>query len=246
MSIRDNARRGLIELAVVVVGVLIALSADRWMQTLDERATERTHLTWLLRDLRSDSVRMERGLAIETARQERARRLLEAASAPASEYGETDRAYLLAAFQQIGWSVPPVFSTATWSQMVAAGNLSLLRDPELRQSLSGYYAGHAEFRENEEDREYRFSQLEDVTLRVLPSREREERGDTGRVFGIGQSEADLGRVVSAIRSDSELRSLIGYAGGAAGGRLVGYSTKVGDIGRLMAALRAELDREPAP
>ena len=63
-----NWRIALGELAIVVVGVFLALSADGWAQQRADRSMERGYLDDLAIDLRSDTAQLSVAIALAESR----------------------------------------------------------------------------------------------------------------------------------------------------------------------------------
>jgi len=131
-----NVKAGRIatEFAVVVVGVLVALSADRWVQSLDARASEAFYLERLTADLRADSATLVDAIRIATTRGETAFSILELSADPSSSVA--DPGSFLAAFQRVGWFNEVDYATSTWSELVASGSTERITDTALRTRLS--------------------------------------------------------------------------------------------------------------
>ena len=61
-------RRALGELLIIIFGVLIALWAENWRQTLQDRGLERTYLERLAADLRRDTAEISEMMALTVGR----------------------------------------------------------------------------------------------------------------------------------------------------------------------------------
>lgn len=120
------------EFVVIVLGVFLALAADRWNQGRSDAAAEAAYVTRLTNDIRSDSVRAEEYLArvpaIGAARDTLVG-VLDGSSSP-----ENLRATIFRAMG--GWTMLPA---STWSELLASSSLNLLADPEVREAVSTYY-----------------------------------------------------------------------------------------------------------
>jgi hypothetical protein len=127
--------RAAVEAAVILVGVMIALAADRWVQGLDERAQESDIVGRLAEDLQSDSAIIASRLADARSKQAFAIRLLQ--DDPVAPAGEP--AAFLAAFETVSWSPVLESSRATWDDLIATGRSSLISEQAARRALSGYY-----------------------------------------------------------------------------------------------------------
>ncbi len=131
-SIRAASR----ELIVIILGVLIALAADRWMEGVRESRDEGRYLSRIAADLDLTIAelevvlpRLERGLeAAETLSHP------EAASLPPDSIVTL---YIAAGHTGAGRS--QLGSDVAFRELVASGGLNLLSDVDLRGALSEFY-----------------------------------------------------------------------------------------------------------
>ena len=123
------------EFVVILVGVLTALTADRWMTGLDEREREAVYLTQLVDNLVADSVLLAERVESGERRWRLAVGLLEGTVADSV----SEPVVFLAALERLGWHNPLEYSRETWDDLVSTGQLALIRDPELRRGLSALY-----------------------------------------------------------------------------------------------------------
>ena len=120
------------ELMVIVVGVMIALAADRWNQARSDLATEAAYLVRFVEEISADSARADEYLQ----------------SGPAILAGLDS----LIAFVDGGPAVPNVVETVlsvsdelrllpavAWTEIQASNSLDVIRDAELREALTAYY-----------------------------------------------------------------------------------------------------------
>lgn len=228
----------------MVAGVLIALSADRWVQALDDDARRRTQLGWIASDLQADSATLTAAIERERLRVAQTAYLLDTVAALESPIPDDELARVVWVFSRVAWSTPANYSNSTWSEMVAAGELSLLGDPELRRDLSSYYLGHRVIRESEDDREQHFQELERAVNRIRPVTSAEFAAayragllatEGYRVLDVTRAEADAIR--SALRSDPDLRGLVTYAGSAGEVRVRIYGAQLVGIAALLDRVR---------
>ena len=131
MKDRFPARLGA-EFLVIVLGVLLALAADRWNQNRSDSETEAAYITRLTNDIRLDSVRAEeylaRGPAIKAARDTLFGGL------DSSIHPENLRATIFPAMG--GMAVLPA---NTWNELLASSSLNLLTDLAVREAVATYY-----------------------------------------------------------------------------------------------------------
>lgn len=134
----EKLARSAQELIVIVVGVVIALAADRWIQTLDSRADERFYIRQLASDIRADSGLLRGWVDTSAVRNQTALDVL----LYADEGGlppDTDPPQFMAAIHVVPAGGTIKYTTDTWEDLVATGNLALIQDEELRTALSVYY-----------------------------------------------------------------------------------------------------------
>jgi len=127
------------EFLVIVVGVLVALAVDEWSNSVQERELEREYLQSLSRDLAEDSAAYAGALAPN----------VEEALAALREIVSVARGFEAmpidtVAFVRLMWESR--FSVTqfeerrtTFEELLATGNLSLIRSAELRASIVSYY-----------------------------------------------------------------------------------------------------------
>jgi hypothetical protein len=140
---RRTRRRGLIgrltgELLVIVIGVLIALAADRWNQTRSESVTAAEYLVRVGEDIRSDSATIERFLARSEVYGAARDSLMAALSGTLELDGNPGRLLLAAAPR---FALSPVIA---WEELNNTGSLGFVKNDDLRRVLSIYYAARAQ------------------------------------------------------------------------------------------------------
>lgn len=123
------------ELAIIVAGVLIALSVDEWRGSLLDRSVERAYLESLVTDLRADGEEIDSAIAWTHRHQQEAEAVLEFLGGSR----DVDLDTLLLSIAVAGWQYPPTFTTYTIDDLHSTGNLRILRNGELRRVLSDYY-----------------------------------------------------------------------------------------------------------
>jgi len=130
-----NWRKALGELAIVVAGVFIALSADGWAQQRADRALERGYIGDLEIDLRSDTAQLGVAIALAESRATLGHAVLRAMD------GDTALAPsdLVVALERQFYFAFPAYSRTTISDLLSTGNLRLLQDRGLKRQLSEYY-----------------------------------------------------------------------------------------------------------
>jgi len=140
---RLNPSRVIGEFVVIVLGVLVALAADRWAQGLDDARAGAEYLLRLEEDLVTDSTALaeasEASRAAAVAMQ--ALWALEAARSTL----DTDSLRALA-FGGLTPGDEPSAAAATFEELKASGHLQLISQPALRREVLGYYQVASEYR----------------------------------------------------------------------------------------------------
>ncbi len=134
-KLRLDWRYGISELAIVVVGVLIALAADGWAQRQADRELERSYLDDLMVDLRSDTAQLRAAIDLAADRAALGHAVLRAMD------GDTILAApdFVVALERHFYFAFPAYSQATMSDLLSTGNLRLIEDRSLKRQLSEYY-----------------------------------------------------------------------------------------------------------
>ncbi len=124
------------EFVVIVLGVLVALGADRWNQGRLERDLAEDYAARIVAELSADSARLASEFEAAQARRAEGLQLLDAIRGSASDESVRNLYRRCA-----GWAVPTL-GGATVEEMRSTGSLRLLA-PTTRQTLLDYY-GSAE------------------------------------------------------------------------------------------------------
>jgi len=124
------------ELAIVIVGVLLAIAADRWNTGRQDRAAEEAYLVELEADLRSDTAALSEEIARAQRREAAARLMLSVVleGAPIADPVE-----FVSSVVNASTYGEPVQSRETFDDLVQTGRLGLITDPNLRRELAEYY-----------------------------------------------------------------------------------------------------------
>ena len=130
-------RRLAAEFGVIVLGVMVALGADRWIQARDERGREADYLARIEAELVRDSAmlaghRDASAQASATSRQ----LLLWIDGEPISD--TIDAGAWVRDLVTTSWYGPFEPARATWNELLQTGNLRLLADPEVREALGAW------------------------------------------------------------------------------------------------------------
>lgn len=124
------------EFAVIVIGLLVAFAADRWITRVDEGRLADAYLESLQRDLAQDVAAFEYAAGFTRSNVLRVGTLLSVLrDGPTAS---TDRTEVLVAVEVLSWWTPVHYATGTWTDLTGSGNLRLI-DSGLRSLLSRYY-----------------------------------------------------------------------------------------------------------
>ena len=124
------------EFAVVVAGVLVALSLDSWVQDRRDANTERNYLTLLKRDIARTIIDLEQFGAFEAHQLEDAA-FARRAIADAPVKGDTEK--LSEAMSHLLTRQTLVLKDSTYRDLVSTGHLSLIQDAMLRDQIVDFY-----------------------------------------------------------------------------------------------------------
>ena len=125
------------ELIIVVVGIFIAIQADRWWQQQDDLQQEKLYIARLTNDVEHDITAIEYAKSLATYRLSLSNLLIEAAIEP--EVARQQPIDFMTAIQQSSFTYTPSLNTDTFEELRATGSLGLLRDEALRSALFEYY-----------------------------------------------------------------------------------------------------------
>lgn len=124
------------ELVIVTLGVLIALSADQWIQAREEAAREIGYLERLQADVAAD-LRSLRFSADQARNRLAITRQVDAWLHDPGAAPDPDSLVMNAHFA--GVLFPPTISTFTIDELKATGDLRLLRNEALKRQVADYY-----------------------------------------------------------------------------------------------------------
>lgn len=137
-----------IEIAVVVVGILLALQVDQWASDRAERAREHAYLDRLADDLRAEQ---EGVRAAETFARNRLDAVALLQDVARGEPGKVDPKRIPWAIETASWRSFPKTNAYVVNELQASGQMGLLRSVELRNALADHYAQIAHFGRVAED-----------------------------------------------------------------------------------------------
>lgn len=133
-STAARARRGFAELAIIIVGVLIALAAESAWQDRKDRAREEELLVDLLEEFRENLAILEDDIAVNAAAKE-----------AADEWSDTIKSGAVKEPQELASLVIRSLDTARFDPatgvlqgIISSGELSLIQNDVLRAELAGW------------------------------------------------------------------------------------------------------------
>lgn len=159
--LRENAGRWLGEFLVIVVGILVALAVDGWVQDREDRQAEAKYLERLIEDLEWDLAQMDEVLESKLHFDRAITGVLRLLGDPHAE--TKGRAFTLPdGTEPLAAPVPPpdlpedsvveAFSQAfggmrefdhrrgTYDELISTGATRVLRDSDLRSAIASYYS----------------------------------------------------------------------------------------------------------
>jgi hypothetical protein len=125
------------ELTIIVIGVLIALWVESWRQANEDRALEREYVERLVEDLTQDSIGFADMLAHVPRTNAAAHLLRDLVRDPSAV--PTDTTAFVAALEEARSIQNNPWSDGTYAELLATGNMSVLRSGELKSALNVYY-----------------------------------------------------------------------------------------------------------
>lgn len=185
-------RRAAGELGLIVLGVLIALSADRWVEGRDRAAREVEALESIRSDIEADLRYLDRRMGEERLSDEfwLVTDALYEDAAPSDTLQFLAQLYGLAYFQTLQGS------RAAFEDLVGSGDMDLISNPELRRSIVRYFTTQGHFEKygdlmTQELYEFRNSIHDVVDPRIWAVLTAELRGDD---LGWSSDETTISRV----------------------------------------------------
>lgn len=137
-KLRINWRYAAGEIAIIVIGVLLAISLDNCNDARIARRIENEYVTRLAEELRTDTATFS---FVARALKRKAAALAFADSVVSGSAVPFDTLKFLQALvsgANFAWNQPRV-RTTTFEELQSTGNLRLLRDEKLRTEVVGYY-----------------------------------------------------------------------------------------------------------
>ena len=125
-----------VEAVAIVASILLAFAIDAWWQEKIEESRERELLIALLDDFSKSKSSIEEGRQFHLSVQQTNRKLLESIVSPVMSLSNLQIDQLLA--DLTWWDSQPRFFTGALNSLVYGGELSVIKDDELRQMLADW------------------------------------------------------------------------------------------------------------
>jgi len=126
------------EMLLIVVGVLLALAIDAWLEDRQERKSEVRYLEGLLADVRTD-VNEYTILVSELELYQRAVEIMKSVTDGHSNNFSSPN-HILRVLRCSTFLPAPVESRGTFTDLLSTGNLALLHDGETRRAVLSYFS----------------------------------------------------------------------------------------------------------
>jgi len=131
-----SAAQAAAELSVIVVGILLALGIDGWVEARDEAGLEVHYLALLVRDLDATEESLDRFIAVN----ERTRAAgVEGYRMLHLPVDRIDGDRLSATLEAAGTRLTPRLPRAAYTELLSSGSLRLIRDRTLRDDVVRFY-----------------------------------------------------------------------------------------------------------
>ena len=127
----------LLEVLIIFVGIFIGLQVDRWKEGRKDRHSEIEYLQRIETELGKDIAEFETSIRLASRRLEYARLTIAAVNDPESARREPTG--FVRALVRAGFTYSPVVSDHTFEEIKSAGELSIIRQVELRIAITEYY-----------------------------------------------------------------------------------------------------------
>jgi Family of unknown function (DUF6090) len=161
-----NWRYAFGELAIVVVGVLIALAVDQWNTDRIVRVEEISIVDRLIADLKTDLAAFEFELNALNDKEESLKRVRSAFLTDRQKSIVDPHAFLRDVIKgsTFGWNQIDAQRT-TFNELLGAGKFGLIREPRLREVIGEYYDFDAGWHQRIDERE---TEYPDISYRLVP------------------------------------------------------------------------------
>lgn len=145
------------EIALVVIGILIALQINNWNEGRKEQRSEQNYLRRLLVDLENDYNTLTFSKGLSKDRIQQIKLLTDVIQTPALSKEYTIN--IIESIEKVTWRSYLPLSKIVYNELMHSGKMSLIQSENLRNELSNYYADadHWEMILNTEDAQKEFS-----------------------------------------------------------------------------------------
>jgi len=126
-----------IEVLIVVIGLLLAFQFDRWRESRAEHQQERAYVDRLLADLKTDMPNIEYAIALGQMRLDLVDLLIRVAGDPLA--ATASPTLFMGAITQAAYTYTPELTSYTFQNLRSTGDLGLIRDETVKNSLFAYY-----------------------------------------------------------------------------------------------------------
>ena len=125
------------EVALVVVGILIALQINNWNENSKNKRLETDYLISISKDLDNDLLEFDDAIELARDRNNRVLFLQEALENP--EMVRDSSEYFVQSIVTAGYTFIPVISNHSFEELKSSGRLALIQNEELRVLMAKYY-----------------------------------------------------------------------------------------------------------
>lgn len=124
------------EIVLVIIGILLALQIDNWNDLRKERILENQYLSSIKKELEYNIQEANSQSSFSEFQQKNGELILRALA----DISGINNEELAVAIEHIGWHHKLNFIRDVWDELYATGNIEILKDPDLKYSLSMLYA----------------------------------------------------------------------------------------------------------
>jgi len=125
------------EIALVVIGILIALQINNWNQERKNKVLEREYVLRLKDEMKENLVFFESRIEFDSFGISNVDLIL---SALKNDKIPSDSEQLAVAVEQIGWGLHFQHVDDVWNELINNGNIRLLHNEELRDKITSYHS----------------------------------------------------------------------------------------------------------
>ena len=123
------------EIALVVIGILIALQINAWSQERKDRQLEDEYIIRLKRELVQNKLAFESRIRFDKFAEENVGKILYALSDDSNDLSAEE---LVVAIEHIGWGLKFQYADDVWQELLNNGNIRLLQNDTLRDKTTAF------------------------------------------------------------------------------------------------------------